>query len=117
MGDVVFHSRLRDAVEVVVDDDISLIKFHGAKLQKNPQPKPAPELRMINSPSLACLSCAQSSNRGWQHGNRSYEMILSPTMDAMSVVMKNSRQNVAGSWKKRMPTSTVPTAPMPVQTG
>jgi hypothetical protein len=35
MGDVVFHSRLRDAVEVVVDDDISLIEFHGANLQKN----------------------------------------------------------------------------------
>ena len=25
MGDVVFHSRLRNAVEVVVDDEISLV--------------------------------------------------------------------------------------------
>ena len=46
-----------------------------------------------------------------------YEMILSPTMDAMSVVMKNKRQKVADSLKKKIPTSTVPTAPMPVQTG
>ena len=35
----------------------------------------------------------------------------------MSVVMKNSRQNVAGSLKNMMPTTTVPTAPMPVHTG
>ena len=44
MGDVVFHPRLRNAVDVVVDDNISLVKFHSAKIQKNSQPKPAPEL-------------------------------------------------------------------------
>ena len=38
-------------------------------------------------------------------------------MEMMRVVMKNRRQKVAGSWKKRMPMSTVPTAPMPVHTG
>ena len=32
MGDVVHHPCLRNAVEVVVDDDISLVEFHGAKL-------------------------------------------------------------------------------------
>ena len=35
----------------------------------------------------------------------------------MSVTIKNSRQKVAGSWKTRMPMITVPTAPIPVQTG
>ena len=34
MGDIAFHTRLRDAIETVVDDDISLVEFHGAKLQK-----------------------------------------------------------------------------------
>ncbi|GEM_PF-5800086 len=38
-------------------------------------------------------------------------------IEQMSVVMKNRRQNVAGSWKNTMPTITVPTAPMPVHTG
>ena len=46
-----------------------------------------------------------------------YEMIFSPMMDAISVVRKNSRQNVAGSLKMNMPTSTAPTAPIPVQAG
>lgn len=31
--------------------------------------------------------------------------------------MKNILQNVAGSLKKKIPTSTAPTAPIPVQTG
>ena len=31
--------------------------------------------------------------------------------------MKNNRQNVAGSLKTKMPTITVPTAPIPVHTG
>ena len=44
MGDIAFHTRLRDAIETVVDDDISLVEFHGAKLQK------------IRKPSLR-LSC------------------------------------------------------------
>ena len=44
-------------------------------------------------------------------------MIFSPMMDAISVVRKNSRQNVAGSLKMNMPTSTAPTAPIPVQKG
>ena len=34
----------------------------------------------------------------------------------MSVVIKNNRQNSAGSLKTNIPTSTVPTAPTPVQT-
>ena len=44
------------------------------------------------------------------------ETVLSPTIEAISVVRKNSRQNVAGSLKMKMPTSTAPTAPMPVHT-
>ena len=43
--------------------------------------------------------------------------IFRPTMDAMSVQMKKMRANVTGSWKKIIPTATVPTAPMPVHTG
>ena len=35
----------------------------------------------------------------------------------INVQMKKIRQKVAGSWKKKIPTSTVPTAPIPVQTG
>ena len=45
-----------------------------------------------------------------------YDTILSPIIDDISVNMKNKRQKVAGSWKKRMPTKTVPTAPIPVHT-
>ena len=37
-------------------------------------------------------------------------------IDAISVVIKNIRQKVAGSLKNRMPMSAVPTAPMPVHT-
>ena len=43
--------------------------------------------------------------------------IFSPTIEMMRVEMKKSLQKVTGSWKKNMPTSTVPTAPMPVQMG
>ena len=31
MGDIAFHTRLRDTIETIVDDDISLVEFHGAK--------------------------------------------------------------------------------------
>ena len=31
MSDIAFHTRFRDAIETVVDDDISLVEFHGAK--------------------------------------------------------------------------------------
>src|SRR5690606_38267116 len=41
---------------------------------------------------------------------------LRPMMEPMSVVMKTKRHSVAGSLKKRIPTNTVPTAPMPVHT-
>src|SRR5690606_30646 len=44
------------------------------------------------------------------------ETAFRPTMDPMRVVIKTNRHNVAGSLKKIMPTSTVPTAPMPVHT-
>lgn len=37
-------------------------------------------------------------------------------MEAMSVAIKNRRRNVAGSLNTKMPTNTVPTAPIPVQT-
>lgn len=45
------------------------------------------------------------------------DSILRPTMDATKVVIKNSLQNVAGSLKMKIPTRTVPTAPIPVHTG
>ena len=38
-------------------------------------------------------------------------------IDPMRVVRKNNLQKVAGSWKTKMPTRTVPTAPIPVHTG
>lgn len=44
-------------------------------------------------------------------------MSLRPIIEIISVDMKNSLQNVAGSLKHNMPTITVPTAPMPVHTG
>ena len=31
MGDIAFHTRLRDAIETIVDDDISFVEFHDAK--------------------------------------------------------------------------------------
>src|SRR5690606_41033374 len=37
-------------------------------------------------------------------------------MEPMRVVRKEMRQNVAGSLNTKMPTNTVPTAPIPVQT-
>jgi len=45
------------------------------------------------------------------------ETALSPITEAIRVTMKNSLQKVTGSLKKKMPRSTVPTAPIPVQTG
>ena len=48
---------------------------------------------------------------------RPYESSFRPTMDVIRVAMKKSRQNVAGSWKKKIPTNTVPTTPIPVHTG
>ena len=38
-------------------------------------------------------------------------------IERIKVVMKKIRQKVAGSLKKRMPTITAPTAPIPVHTG
>ena len=38
-------------------------------------------------------------------------------IDPMRVVRKNNLQKEAGSRKTNMPTTTAPTAPMPVQTG
>lgn len=43
--------------------------------------------------------------------------IFNPTIEIIKVVMKNNRQNVAGSLKKKIPTRTAPTAPIPVHTG
>jgi hypothetical protein len=44
------------------------------------------------------------------------ETKFNPTIDIINVVRKKSLQKSAGSLKKRIPTITVPTAPMPVQT-
>ena len=50
--------------------------------------------------------------------NTSYYWVtnFNPMMDAMSVVRKKSLQKSAGSLNTKMPTKTVPTAPMPVHT-
>ena len=37
-------------------------------------------------------------------------------MDKINVLIKNTRQKVAGSLKTMIPTKTLPTAPIPVQT-
>ena len=42
--------------------------------------------------------------------------ILSPIKDIINVKRKKILQNVAGSLKKIIPTKTLPTAPIPVQT-
>ena len=41
---------------------------------------------------------------------------MSPINENISVEIKNKRQKVAGSLKKNIPTTTVPTAPIPVHT-
>lgn len=46
-----------------------------------------------------------------------YPKIFRPMIERIKVVMKKIRQKVAGSLKKRMPTITAPTAPIPVHTG
>lgn len=46
-----------------------------------------------------------------------YDNNFRPTTEAISVNMKNSRQKEAGSLNIRIPTKTVPTAPIPVHTG
>ena len=49
--------------------------------------------------------------------NSENQTIFNPIMETIKVVIKNNRPKVAGSWKKRIPTNTVPTAPIPVHTG
>ena len=53
------------------------------------------------------------------HGSELHfqEIVLSPIIDAISVVRKNTLQNVAGSRNTKIPTNTAPTAPIPVHTG
>jgi hypothetical protein len=41
---------------------------------------------------------------------------FNPMIDIINVLMKKTRQKVAGSLKIKIPTSTLPTAPIPVQT-
>lgn len=48
--------------------------------------------------------------------NHQLETAFSPTIEPMSVKIKNNRQKVAGSLKMKIPTRAVPTAPMPVHT-
>ncbi len=44
------------------------------------------------------------------------ETVFSPMIEPISVVMKNILQKFAGSLNTNIPTSTVPTAPIPVHT-
>jgi hypothetical protein len=56
VGDVAVHLGIRDAVETIVYDDIPLVEFHGANLQKNSATQALPELRnskIINYPSYS----------------------------------------------------------------
>lgn len=46
----------------------------------------------------------------------SYDTNLSPIIELIRVVRKNNLQKVAGSLKIKIPTSTIPTAPIPVHT-
>ncbi len=45
-----------------------------------------------------------------------FDTNLSPTIEAISVVIKNSLQKLAGSLNTNIPTNTEPTAPIPVHT-
>lgn len=45
-----------------------------------------------------------------------FDTNFKPTIESISVAMKNNLQNSAGSLKTTIPTNTVPTAPTPVQT-
>ena len=60
--------------------------------------------------------CGRNGNdyHCWQYIQ--FDTILSPTIETIKVVMKNNLQKVAGSLNIRIPKSTVPTAPIPVQT-
>ena len=44
-------------------------------------------------------------------------MSFNPIIDPIRVVKKNNLQKVAGSRNMKIPTSTAPTAPIPVHTG
>ena len=46
-----------------------------------------------------------------------HDNVFNPIIDPMRVVKKNNLQKVAGSRDMRIPTSTAPTAPIPVHTG
>lgn len=76
---------------------------------------------------MNCISYQASGNRSKKtKGCRSYpsrkpadhctDTTFNPTIEAINVVIKKRRQKSAGSLKKMIPTSTVPTAPMPVHT-
>lgn len=45
-----------------------------------------------------------------------WETTFNPTIEAIKVEIKNTLQKSAGSLKIKIPTKTVPTAPIPVQT-
>ena len=56
--------------------------------------------------------------RGGKHARRHYLLTaFRPTMAPINNVIKKRRAAVSGSSRKRMPSTTVPTAPIPVQTG
>ena len=74
--------------------------------------EPAAHQNLFNEWPILLCECAVFSKLA-----HIYDNALSPTIDPMRVVRKNNLQNVAGSWKTKMPTRTVPTAPIPVHTG
>ena len=52
-----------------------------------------------------------------RHSKITHDNALRPMIEPINVVRKKRRQKVAGSLKMKMPTSTAPTAPIPVHTG
>jgi hypothetical protein len=77
------------------------IRYLAAPPMKLPQPMK--RVFLIISETISCREF--------------YDNTFSPTIEAISVNVNSILQKVTGSWKKKIPTSTVPTAPIPVHTG
>lgn len=69
-------------------------------------------LVVIPMPRLAVKSVFEGFQKRFFH----CDTTLSPIIEAIRVVMKKILQKVTGSLNTKIPTNTVPTAPIPVQT-
>lgn len=117
------HNRHRHLVVMVVGHRRMSQQYYIGYQQHHYEERSLHDEKNFGAKILFFAHYRQNLSRCQQRGDNSrlrkkrYESIFSPTMEMMSVVMKNSRQKVAGSWKTKMPNRTVPTAPMPVHTG